>query len=69
MIRNEPHMIRNGSHMFINGVSRNLLDIAMSFDDEVATSVLISSMAMTYDNGVGNLWNGFLKLMMILSFN
>ena len=28
-------MIRNESHMFINGVSGNLLGIAMSFDDEV----------------------------------
>ena len=35
----DPHMIRNGSHMFINVVSRNLLGIAMSFDDEVAISV------------------------------
>jgi hypothetical protein len=33
-------MIRNGSHMFINGGSGNLLGIAMSYDDEVATSVL-----------------------------
>ena len=69
MIRNGPHMIRNGSHMFINGVSRNLLGIAMSVDDEVATSDLISGMAMPYDNGDENLWNGFIKLMMILSFN
>ena len=69
MIRNGPHMIRNGSHMFINGVSRKLLGIAMSVDDEVATSVLISDMATPYDNGDGNLWNIFIKLMMILSFN
>ena len=48
-------MIRNGPHLFINGVSWNLLGIAMSFDDEAAVSVLISSMAMSYDNGVGNL--------------
>ena len=65
----DPHMIKNGSHMFINGVSGNLLGIAMSFDDEVATSDLISGMAMPYDNGDENLWNGFIKLMMILSFN
>ena len=58
----DPHMIRNGSHMFINGVSRNLLGIAMSVDDEVATSVLISDMATPYDNGDGNLWNVFIKL-------
>ena len=62
-------MIRNGSHMFINGVSGDLLGIAMFFDDEVATSVLISDMATPYDNGDGNLWNIFIKLMMILSFN
>ena len=55
-------MIRNGSHMFINVVSRNLLGIAMSFDDEVATSDLISGMAMPYDNGDENLLNGFIKL-------
>ena len=55
-------MIRNGSHMFINGVSGNLLGIAMSFDDEVVTSVLISGMAMPYDNGDENLLNGFIKL-------
>jgi len=35
----DPHMIKNGSHMFINGVSGDLLGIAMFFDDEVATSV------------------------------
>jgi len=69
MIRNGPHMIRNGSHMFINGVSRNLLGIAMSVDDEVATSILILDMATPYHNGDGNLWNVFIKLMMILSFN
>ena len=58
----DPHMIRNRSHMFINGISRNLLGIAMSFADEVATSVQISGMAMPYNNGDENLWNGFLKL-------
>ena len=62
-------MIRNGSHMFKNGVSGNLLGIAMSFDEKVATSVLILGMARTYDNGDGNLWNNFIKFMMILSFN
>ena len=62
-------MIRNGSLMFVNGVSRNLLGIAMSVDDEVTTSILISNMATPYDNGDGNLWNVFIKLMMILSFN
>ena len=36
-------MIRNGSHMFINGGSENLLGIAMSYDDEVVTSVLFSA--------------------------
>ena len=65
----DPHMIRNGSHMFINVVSRNLLGIAMSFDDDVATLVLFSGMASPYDNGDGNFWNSFIKFMMILSFN
>ena len=62
-------MIRNGSHMFINGVSGDLLGITMSFDDEVSTSALISGTTMSYDNGNENLWNGFIKLMMILTFN
>ena len=53
-------MIRNGPHLFINGVSRNLLGISMSFDEEVATSVLILGMATLYDNGDGNLWNSFI---------
>ena len=51
----DPHMIRNGSHMFKNGVSGNLLGIAMSFDEKVATSVLVLGMAMPYDDGGGYL--------------
>ena len=41
--------------MFRNGNPGNLLGMAMSNDDEVATSILFSGMTMSYDDGDGNL--------------
>ena len=64
----DPHMIQNGSHMFINGVSWNWLGIAMAFDDEVATSVLISAWLCHMIMEMESLeW--FYIIMMILTFS